>query len=125
MANEIRVYSHLQVDNGNFREEFAPAERFVTQNGVGATGHTQVISTGSETVIDLSGVTTLGYFRIANVGTNVSNYVVWGPDSGGAMVPVGRLDYGDCAVFRLEPGITLRAQAHGGDVPIGPRAFED
>lgn len=41
-----------------------------------------------------------------------TNYVKWGPTSGGAIVPASRIRPGKIAIIPLEPGIAQRIQAN-------------
>lgn len=43
-----------------------------------------------------------------------TNYVTFGPDSGGSIVPMVRLNPGKVALIPLYPTVTLRAQANTG-----------
>lgn len=45
---------------------------------------------------------------------DATNYVKFGPTSGGAIVPMVRVNPGKAAFIPLEPGLTLRAQANVG-----------
>jgi hypothetical protein len=112
MAGEITVIAALQIRNGNFELAQTGASRVsIDQTGVGG-GVPGTVTVGvTEQDIDLSALTTLGIVRIVNLDT--TNYVTWGPkDGSGNMLPIGRLKPGEPALFRLEPGITLRMIAN-------------
>ena len=65
----------------------------------------------------IDNITTYGICYLWNLDT--TNYVQVGPDNAGAIVPVARLNPNDIPhIFRLEPGITLRAKAHTGNCKV-------
>lgn len=105
MANEIQTTLNVAVVNGNFRQTFAPGTIQITQAAQGA--HSPIVSVGtSEEDLTTGDVGTLGVLCLRNLDT--TNYVQWGPKSGGAMVAIGRIKAGEVAFLRLEPGITIR-----------------
>jgi len=77
----------------------------------------------SDTVIDLSALSTLGKIMVQNLDT--VNYVEFGPTSAGAIVPMVKLKPGEFAWMRLSPGITLRGRANTSAVDIDIFAFND
>lgn len=115
MANEIKVTAKLVITNGNLSKTFNVNSRNRDQTTLGA--HNPVIIVGtSEEVISAGDVATLGYVAFQNLDS--TNYVDIGPESGGAMVPLIRLEAGDAAILRLKPGITIRAQANTASVKL-------
>ena len=60
--------------------------------------------------MDFGDISTEGFIFIQN--HDATNYVEFGPESGGAMVAIGRVKPGETAVMRLKPGVTMRAQAN-------------
>ncbi len=124
MANEIQITSQIKVDNGSFKLPRMGLQnvRF-DQSGVGGgQPGTQSIAT-SEAAISIPGITTLGWTYMVNLDD--TNYVVWGPESGGSMVPMGRMEPGESALFRMEPGITLRMQANTAACEVQIFVLED
>ena len=68
------------------------------------------VGTSEEALVvgDLSGVE--GFIALRNL--DATNFVTWGPESGGAMVAIGKLlPLGEPAIFRMKPGVTLRLKA--------------
>ena len=122
MADEIKLRISATVENGEFKDAFnAPDLRF-DQAAIG--GHRPVVKVGtSEEDVPIGDVATLGWLVMKNLDD--TNYVTWGPKSAGAMVAVGRLEPGEPAVFRLEPGITLRWVADTAEVKVDLRIYED
>lgn len=112
MADEIQIQQRVTVRKGNFNRTWDPAVAQVDQAGQG--GFSAVLSVGtSEEVIAFTDVGTYGILCMRNLDD--TNFVTYGPESGGAMVGFGRLNPGgEPQTLRLEPGITLRMQADTG-----------
>lgn len=109
MADEIRGTISLNVDNGNFA--YAKNETFTLDQATVGGANPGTVDVGtSEEAISFGDITNLGWVFMKNLDT--TNYVEWGPESGGALVVVGRLEAGESALFRLSPAITLRMQAN-------------
>lgn len=77
----------------------------------------------SDTVVDLSAITTLGRLFVQNV--DAAHYVELGPTSAGAIVPLIKLKPGEFAWLRLSTGITLRSRANTAAVDIDLFALND
>lgn len=109
MAGEIIVGLTLQ-----FRGEQLISQPNVSidQITLGRAGGIMAVTTGGIT-LDVGAVGTLGILMLRNLDS--TNYVRWGPDNAGSMVPCGRLLAAaqEPTIFRLEPGITFRLQANG------------
>lgn len=109
MANEISLTINGQLVNGNLKSTFAPGTKQYTQTTAGLWSN--VVSVGtSEEDLTLADITTPGILCMINLDS--TNYVDWGPKSGGVMVPAGRLKAGDMATFRVGNGVTLRWAAN-------------
>jgi hypothetical protein len=94
----------------------------ITQAAQGA--HSPVVSVETvEEDLPIGDITTLGWLYLRNLDT--TNYVTYGPKSGGAMVAFGRIKPGEPALMRLEPGITLRWVANTAAVKIQVKLFQD
>lgn len=122
MANEITMQITFSVTNGNFVDTFDSTLRNVDQAMAGRGGYAQDIGT-TEEVIDLGDVSTNGYCILTNL--DAANYVEWGPESAGAMVTMGKLKSGEYAIFRMAPGVVLRAKANTSNVLLDVRLYED
>lgn len=122
MADELKINVNARLDNGNFKDRFEPGQIAITQTAIG--GHRPIVVVGtSEEVIATGDVSTLGWLLMRNL--DATNYVDWGPESGGAMVAIGRIEPGEIAMFRLKPGVTIRAQANTASCKIDLRVYED
>lgn len=110
MANEIRVGASLECNNGNFiLPKVGGNTQNVTQNTLGG-GVPGMVSIGtSEEDIVTTDISTLGWCFIKNL--DPTNFIKYGPKSGGSMIEFGKLKAGEAAVFRLMTGITIRAVA--------------
>lgn len=112
--------------NGSLVDSVPTAQLSVAQNtspGQIYSATPSIPTTAGGTVIDLSSLTTLGYIVLIN--TDPTNYVTYGPESGGSMVALGRLNPGEAAQLRLDHGITLRALAHTAAVVLLVKAYAD
>ncbi len=122
MANEIQVDLSVSVTNGNL--DFAQADTFEADQTTAKGGNPGTVTIGtSEEAISFGDITSLGIVIIKNL--DETNYITWGPESGGTMVVVGKLKPGESAVLRLNPGITLRAQANTASCNVRIFAFDD
>ena len=123
MANEITIQANLSCTNGGF--SFATREGSVrvdqTVNGGGGPG--VVTITTSDTAPSLGTFTAKGYCFIKNL--DATNYVEFGPESGGAIVKMMKLEAGEYALFRFAAGTTLRAQANTASVKCYIAVLED
>lgn len=108
MSQEIRVSANVAVTNGNYTDQFV---KNVSIDQATASGTKPTIAlTTSDTALTFSGISTNGYAVFYN--TDSVNYCKVGPESAGAIVPMLRINPGEFAVLRLEPGVVIRAQAH-------------
>lgn len=115
MANEITLNLSLAVTNGKMKQRFEPGAISVTQSA--AEAYAPVVSVGtSEEDLPVGDVATVGFLCVQNL--DATNYVTYGPKSGGSMVAFGRIKPGEVAILRLEPGVTLRWVANTGAVKV-------
>lgn len=122
MDNAIQIVLVVNVANGAFRDMFSPGQINVDQAAVGRGGYVQSIGT-SEEIVQFGDVVTAGYLVLRNL--DETNWVEYGPESGGAMVSFGKLKPGEVAVLRLKPGVVMRAKADSGAVKLDVRLYED
>lgn len=123
MANEIKIVNSISVSNGNFLfPKIGGSEIRCDQAAPGGGGPSYVKVGTSEEDIAIPDVATLGWCWMKNLDT--TNYIKWGPKSGGAMVELGRLMPGKTALLQLAPGITLRAIANGAECKLQIHVFE-
>jgi hypothetical protein len=122
MANEIQLSITSRVTNGAFFDQFQFTGQGIDQAAIGRGGYVQTIGT-SEEVIEVGDITTNGFMILKNL--DEANYVTWGPESGGSMVVLGKIKFGEPAVLRVAPGVIIRAQADTADVQLDVRLYED
>lgn len=121
MANELTVSVSASLVNGNHRASFAPGAIQVTQAAQGM--HGPVVSVGtSEEDLAVGDVGTLGWLFLRNL--DPTNFVTYGPKDT-TMKAFGRLEPGEIACLRLEPGITLRWQADTAACKVQVMLLED
>jgi hypothetical protein len=110
MASEITINGSLAVTNGISVESYNPGQLRANQATVGAHGPTVAVP-AADTVISFGSLVTPRWIMFRNL--DPSNYVQIGPESGGAMVPMIRLQAGEVSQpIPLEPGIVLRWKSH-------------
>ena len=127
MSNEIQHSLSVSLSNSGLTDSFNPGQIQVTQNSQLMWQQVVDLTAGADTSITalIAGVTTYGICVMYNL--DPTNYVQVGPTSGGAIVNMIRLKpKGDIpAVFRLEPGITLRAKANTGNCKVLIKVYND
>jgi len=121
MADELKIRATVTLENGNYKDTFNPGLLEVDQAAAGRGGHVQSIGTSAETV-EVGDVSTLGWCVLRNC--DATNYVTIGPDDSG-IKNFMRLEAGEFAIFRLEPGITIKAIANTAAVLLDVRVYED
>lgn len=122
MASELTVTIQATLINGGYKETVNPGQQSITQAAIG--GYGGVVSVGtSEEDLSTGDVSTLGWLFITNLDS--TNYVIYGPKSGGSMVSFGRIEAGETHAVRLNPGVTLRWQANTAAVKVKVLLLED
>lgn len=122
MADELQITVSGTFTNGSLKDTISSNTFKVTQSTQGMTSKVWSIGT-SEEDLALDDITTNGYIYMLNLDT--TNYVKFGPKSGGSMIELGRLRKGEFAVFRLASGVTLRAIADTAACKVLVKAYED
>jgi hypothetical protein len=122
VANEMTVKVTRTVVRGTFapppisvsdRIDVSASKRHATTWAVGTTA--EAMPTGD--------VGTLGRLFLHNRDT--TNFVDFGPDSGGTLIPCVRLKPGEFAEFRLKPGVTYKGQADTGACDVDMELLSD
>lgn len=122
VANAIQVTLGLKYANGSLVDAVQSFTTGVTQNNQEEDAPTVTIpTTAGGTVVSFPDLTTLGWLYMRNLDS--ANYVTFGPTATGALVPFGRMQAGEPAVLRLEPGISLRLLANTAPVKVQFKAF--
>ena len=115
MANEITVSLRAKVVNGNLTNEFNPGTLQITQAAQGMYAPVVAVGTSEEDLLSPD-VATPGIMCLRNL--DATNYVDWGPKSGGSMVAVGRLKAGEVALIRIGSSVTIRWVANTASVKV-------
>ena len=123
MANEITISANLNCTNGGLAFATKESAVRINQTVQGGGGPGVVTVTTSDAALSLGSYTTKGYCFIKNLDS--TNYVEFGPESGGAIVKVIKLKPGEYALFRLVNAATLRAQANTASVKCYIAVLED
>lgn len=109
MSAEIRINLQVAVSNGSFRDTFNPGLLTMDQASVGG-GSPGTVSIGTTEEVVSFGDLSPGLVAIQNLDT--TNYIEFGPTSGGAMVVCGKVQPGKIALFELGASVSLRAKAN-------------
>lgn len=120
MANEINVNVSFGVRNGNMVDKFEPGSLTFTQAAIGGPypGY-QTIGTSEET-IPTTEITTLGWAVFRNL--DATNYIEIGFSTGVYGI---RLEAGEVACFRLNPGATIYAKANTAACKLLAKIYQD
>lgn len=122
MANEISISIATQLANGELKDEVAYLTDQVNQTTKNMWANTIDVTTAEADVAPV-GLTALGYCYIKNLDS--TNFIKYGPKSGGAMVVLGKLKAGEHTVLRLMTGITLRWIADTATCKVLIRIYDD
>lgn len=106
MANEIRLSTNVNITNGNFKYNRTISKQIDQANVGGGNPGTVSIGTTEET-INFGDIATEGLIVMENLDT--TNYIQWGFSTG---VYGGRMEAGEPAIFRAEPGLTLYVKSN-------------
>lgn len=123
MSGTISAQLIFSVVNGNFNDAFsvpasAPVQLTQTTEGGGNPGYVN-IGTSEEDIA--FGDVTPRVVIIENLDS--TNYVQYGPKSGGSMVPLGRISPGSFKFVELDSGVTLRMKANTAAVNVRIRGY--
>ena len=123
MPGTITSQLSFSVVNGNFNDAYnvpASAPEVLTQTNEGG-GNPGYVNIGtSEEDIAFVDVTPRVVIMENMDGTN---FVEFGPKSGGAMIAFGRIEPGSFAKFSLKSGVTLRMKADTAAVNVRIRGY--
>ena len=119
MADEITVTLRFGVTNGNYSPgDIAINNAKFDQAAAGADERIQNIGTSEETLGET--LSTEGWLFMRNLDD--TNYIQWGVATTDY---AGRLEAGEFAIFRAEPGITVYAKANTAACDLWYRWLED
>ncbi len=127
MANEITLsvtgtYKNPSGSLDGAQSEFNFSNKRITQTTQGLFKRI-VDCTTSDTALTLTGITTPGIVCLYNL--DATNYVEWGPTSGGAIVKCGKLmPQGAPAVFNAVGTVALRVQANTATCKVMVEVYE-
>lgn len=121
MANEFTITSKIVLANGNLNDRWDNGSVSLTQTTKGL--HAAVESVGtSEEDISYGVLGTPGLIVIRNL--DATNYITYGPKSGGSMVLMGKLAAGQTAMFYLGASVTLRWIANTAACLVAYKVYE-
>jgi len=120
MANEIQIRQYIKVLNGSLSFTDDSGTLQFDQAAAGGPTPGYVTIGTSEESIAFSELGTLGWLKMRNLST--ANYVRWGFSTG---VYGGRMEPGEPATFRMNPGMTLYLVANTAACKCVIYGFED
>jgi hypothetical protein len=125
MAGEIQLTTKMAYANGSLADPDQSNTLAINQNAAGILKKTLTVA-NTETDVDLSAISTLGYFEIQHV-SNSANYLRYGPKNTNTntMAVWGRLYQGERAIFRADPSTTLRWIAVTNSIQVLLRVLND
>ena len=124
MAAVLRYNLNVQAENGLFKRDIQAPSRSVDLNAQGHAAGIMEVTTADEGVaMDIGDIETPGFLYMRNL--DETNFVFYGPDAAGALVPFGWMNPGEEAWLRLYPGATLRIAADTTTVLVQYEVFSD
>lgn len=120
MSQELKVTIGVTYQNLTLKDTVPTAQTAINQSAQEEFSPVISVPT-SDTALTLSNITTPAWIYMLNLDT--TNYVQYGPTSGGALVPYGRLNPGEPAILRLDPGVSMRWKANGSPVKVLLKAW--
>lgn len=121
MANEFTETYGITLTNGNLTAQFPQRTRQSSQTTSGISDTAPTIGTSEEDVT-FPDLTTPGKCILHNLDS--TNYVEYGPKSGGSMVLLGKLQPGEVQQIRLGASVTLRLKANTAACKVRVMCFE-
>lgn len=128
MANEISVNFQLKVNNpaGSTQGYVQTMSKsaLYNQNALGANAETVTVpTTAPGTAYTFPNLATVGMMYLQNLDS--TNYVTYGVLSGGVLYALGKIEAGEIAFFRLNPGVTFAMLANTAPVQISYLLLND
>lgn len=128
MANEISVNFQFKCNNpAGTTTGFVTNETYtklLNQNALGANAQTvSVPTTTPGTTYTFPNLATPGFLFLQNL--DATNYVTYGILSGGVLYALGKIEAGEMAFFRMNPGITFAMLANTAAVNINYLLLND
>lgn len=122
MADEFNTAFSVRYTNGELSQTITQSKKF-NQTTKGWHSPVVTVNTSAEEDLSIGDIGTEGFLYLKNL--DATNYVTWGPKSGGSMVAIGRLKAGEYAWIRMDSSATLRWQANTAAVKVQVCLFED
>ena len=125
MANEITLSMSLKCINGDFTYSRKISGQQYTQDTQGGNGGIQSIGFAAHEALALGDVAVEGWLLMRNVDD--TNWVDFGLDVAAAFEPIGRMEPGEPASFRMskDAGAVLYLKANVGAVNVEFEVLED
>ena len=118
---DIKITAGITYVNGGLADTVAQETTNITQAAQEFYAQTVSVGSGAEEDLTLTDITTNGFVYLKNL--DPTNYVKYGPKSGGVMIEFGRLKAGERTVLRLASGVTWRWIADTAAVKVLVKAY--
>lgn len=122
MSQEITITVAAALTNGDLKDSFAPGADKIDQAVKGKHCTIWLVGTSDEAFTMGSDITAAGWVYLQNL--DPTNYVEFGPTSGGAIVKLIKLMPGESAVFRMAGSVTLRGIANTGACRVAVGVYD-
>lgn len=120
MAGTINYSMEMSCVHDNFKDSFSLIATEVTQTNLGG-GNPGYVSIGTSEEDISFGDVTPGIVVIQNL--DATNFIKYGPKSGGAMIEFARIAPGGFAVIQLQGSAIIRAIADTAAVKVRIRGY--
>jgi len=120
MAGTIRISQQLILENGSLKKVIQPTNMIFVQDNPAAYEDVNTIPTSEEAVTSFGSITTEGWCFLHNL--DGTNYVEVGFSTGVYGI---RLESGETAMFRLNPGADLYMKANTAACRVYVTVLED
>lgn len=122
MANEIDVGLQVDCTNGEYSRSISESVQ-IDQSAQGAAAGIVIVGQAAEEDLEFIDISSEGMLYLKNL--DATNFVKYGPKSGGVMVTYGKIKPGEIAWVRLFPGVVHRWIADTDDVKVEYWMLED
>lgn len=125
MASEISVSATLACTKDTFVLPKHGKSHTIDQTtgGGGVPGMVIVTNAANGVNIETTGITTEGWTYMLNL--DAAAYVEWGPVVAGTLHIVGRMEAGEPALFRRQPGVTIALKSSVSSSKVQVVVLED
>ena len=122
MADEFTTTFTMSLSNGEIADSISVRFGKYDQSAEGYSSGTFTVGTSEEAISFNSDISSEGFLFIRNADD--TNWVEYGPESGGVMVSFGKILAQEWSWLRLKPAVVLRMKANSAPVRVELRLYE-